>query len=188
MIIMVTGATHTGKTVMTKRMLRKCSYALISLDTLKMGLIRSETTDLTPEDDDKLTEFLWPIVKEMIKTVVENEQDMIVEGCYIPFDWRKDLEEKYASQVKFICLAMSDEFIDKHFEDIKSNSDVAEKRLENDITIEGLKADNKKTIEGFKASGEEVIIIEDDYEKTIDGILESLGLLEEERAPRNSNH
>ena len=187
MIIMVTGATHTGKTLMTKRMLRKCSYALISMDTLKMGLIRSNNTDLTPMDDDLLTEYLWPIVKEMIKTSVENEQDMIVEGCYVPFEWRKELEEKYTSQVKFVCLAMTDEFIDKHFEDIKKHSTVAEKRLDDDITVEGLKADNKKVIEGFKASGEEVTLIEDDYEKTIDDILRSLDLLEE-RTPGDSNY
>ena len=48
-----------------------------------MGLIRSGITDLTPEDDDELTDYLWPIVREIIKTAVENEQNLIVEGCYI---------------------------------------------------------------------------------------------------------
>ena len=41
-----------------------------------MGLIRSGNTKLTPEDDDKLTTYLWPIVREMIKTAIENFEDM----------------------------------------------------------------------------------------------------------------
>lgn len=49
-----------------------------------MGLIRSGNTDFTPCDDDKdLTSYLWPIVSEMIKTAIENKQNLIVEGCYI---------------------------------------------------------------------------------------------------------
>lgn len=40
-----------------------------------MGLIRSGQTDLTPEDDRALEEYLWPIVREMVKTAIENNQD-----------------------------------------------------------------------------------------------------------------
>ena len=46
-----------------------------------MGLIRSGNTVLTPEDDDALTDYLWPIVREIIKTAIENKQNLIVEGC-----------------------------------------------------------------------------------------------------------
>ena len=52
-----------------------------------MGLIRSGNTNLTPErDDNDLIAYLWPIVREIIKTNIENKQNLIVEGCYIPFD------------------------------------------------------------------------------------------------------
>ena len=88
MVIMITGASHVGKTILAQRMLEKTKYPYFSIDHLKMGLIRSGNTDLTPEDDDELTDYLWPIVREIIKTAVENEQNLIVEGCYIPFDWR----------------------------------------------------------------------------------------------------
>ena len=54
-----------------------------------MGLIRSGNTHLTPMDDEELTLYLWPILREMIKTVIENRQNLIIEGCYIPFDWRQ---------------------------------------------------------------------------------------------------
>ena len=38
--------------------------------------------------------YLWPIVREMIKTAIENNQNLIVEGCYIPLDWRQDFDEQ----------------------------------------------------------------------------------------------
>lgn len=85
MIILITGASHTGKTLLAQKMLEKYHYPYLSIDHLKMGLIRSGNTNLTPEDDDDLTTYLWPIVREMIKTAIENKQNLIVEGCYIPF-------------------------------------------------------------------------------------------------------
>ena len=87
MVILITGASHTGKTLLAQKMLEKYKCPYLSIDHLKMGMIRSGNTELTPEDDDALTEYLWPIVREMIKTAVENKQNLVVEGCYIPFDW-----------------------------------------------------------------------------------------------------
>ncbi len=104
MIILITGASHTGKTVLAQRMLEKYKYPYLSIDHLKMGLIRSGNTDLTPEDDEDLVGYLWPIVREMIKTAIENRQNLIVEGCYIPFNWRQDFDEQYLQSIRFICL------------------------------------------------------------------------------------
>ena len=94
MIVLITGASHTGKTVLAQKLLEKYKYPYLSIDHLKMGLIRSGNAELTPMDDAKLTEYLWPIVREMIKTAIENKQNLIIEGCYIPFDWQKDFDSK----------------------------------------------------------------------------------------------
>ena len=89
MIVLITGASHTGKTVLAQKLLEKYKYPYLSIDHLKMGLIRSGNTELTPmSDDNDLTAYLWPIVREMTKTAIENKQNLIVEGCYIPFDWQ----------------------------------------------------------------------------------------------------
>ena len=92
MIILIAGASHTGKTALSQKLLEKYKYPYFSIDHLKMGLIRSGNTELTPMDDNELTEYLWPIVREMIKTAIENNQSLIVEGGYIPFDWQRDFE------------------------------------------------------------------------------------------------
>ena len=74
MIVLITGASHTGKTVLAQRLLEKYKYPYFSIDHLKMGLIRSGTTKLTPMDDNELTEYLWPIVCEMIKLLLKTSR------------------------------------------------------------------------------------------------------------------
>ena len=83
-----------------------------------MGLIRSKNTTLTVEDDEELTQYLWKIIKEMIKTNIENKQNIIIEGCYIPFDWKKDFEEEYVKEIQYICLIMTEEYIKNNYQDI----------------------------------------------------------------------
>ena len=174
MIILITGASHTGKTLLAQRMLEKYKYPYLSIDHLKMGLIRSGNTSLTPEDDENLTVYLWPIIREMIKTAIENRQNFIVEGCYIPFDWRKDFEEQYLQSIRFVCLAMSDSFIDAHFDEIRNHASDIESRLyDTNNTINSLKADNHYYIEGFAKNGEHVTLIDTDYDAAIIDVIKN---------------
>ena len=116
MIILITGASHTGKTALAQKLLEKYRYPYLSLDHLKMGLIRSGNTELTPmSGDGELTDYLWPITREMIKTAVENNQNLIVEGCYIPFDWAKSFDKEYLDNIRYLCLVMRENYIRKHF-------------------------------------------------------------------------
>ena len=171
MIIMITGASHTGKTFLAQRLLEKYRYPYLSIDHLKMGLIRSGNTSLTPEDDDALIDYLWPIIREMIKTAIENGQHLIVEGCYIPFDWRNDFDERYLSSIQFICLAMTDNYIETRFDEIKSHSSDIESRLNDDCSIDSLKEDNRRYVEGFQRAGEQVVLIDGDYNKAIGALV-----------------
>ena len=111
MVIIITGPTHVGKTMLAQKLLEKLHYPYLSIDHLKMGLIRSGNTNLTPLDDEQLSNYLWPIVREMIKTAIENKQNLIVEGCYIPFNYRDSFDNDYLTHIKFICLAMSSDYI-----------------------------------------------------------------------------
>ena len=172
MVILITGASHTGKTLLAQRMLEAYQIPYFSIDHLKMGLIRSGNTDLTPEDDGELTAYLWPIVREMIKTAIENRQNLIVEGCYIPFDWRQDFDERYQQSIRFICLAMSDAYIDSHFEEIKHHGSDIEARLDDSCrTVDEIKRDNRAIIDGYRKTGETITLIEKDYGLVMDGLL-----------------
>lgn len=173
MIILITGASHTGKTLLAQKMLEEYSCPYLSIDHLKMGLIRSVNTGLTPEDDKALTEYLWPIVREIVKTAIENRQNLIVEGCYIPFNWRRDFDDRYLPSIRFICLAMSERYIENHFGEIIGHESEIEDRLINaDCTMDSLKADNKSIINGFQHAGEQIVLIDFDYEQTIKDLLD----------------
>ena len=170
MIILITGASHTGKTALAQKLLEKYGYPYLSIDHLKMGLIRSGNTALTPMSDDQdLTAYLWPIVREMIKTAIENKQNLIVEGCYIPFDWQKDFESEYLKAIKYYCLIMSEGYIRRHFTDIKKYANAVENRLDDDwCTMESVLADNAEMLSLAQKYSVNYILIEDKYEINID--------------------
>ncbi len=169
MVILLTGASHTGKTLLSQRLLEKYKYPCLSIDHLKMGLIRSGNTSLTPEDDDALTEYLWPIVREMVKTAIENRQNLIVEGCYIPFRWREDLSEEYLKEIRYVCLVMSEKYIKGHFSDIKAYANTIEQRLDDTAcTMESVLAENARYLEQCEKHGCAYILIDDGYPSDFD--------------------
>ncbi|MBP3657105.1 MAG: AAA family ATPase [Clostridia bacterium] len=170
MIILIAGASHTGKTALAQKLLEKHKYPYLSIDHLKMGLIRSGNTELTATSNDvDLTAYLWPIVREMVKTAVENRQNLIVEGCYIPFDWQKDFDAGYLEHIRYYCLVMSEEYIKKHFSDIKKYANTIESRLDDEwCTMKSVLEDNAKMLRLAKKHNVNYILIEDRYEISID--------------------
>ncbi len=163
MVVLLTGATHTGKTVLAQRLLDAYHYPYLSIDHLKMGLIRSGHTSLTPADDRELTAFLWPIVSEIIKTAIENKQDLVVEGVYIPFDWRDSFDQVYLSQIYYICLVMSAEYINVRFADILRFASVIEDRRDDLCDKNELLKENAYMLEQCKRYGLPYILIENEY-------------------------
>ncbi len=170
MIILIAGASHTGKTALAQKLLEKYKFPYLSIDHLKMGLIRSGNTELTPMSDDKdLTAYLWPIVREMIKTAIENRQNLVIEGCYIPFDWQKDFNSEYLENMKYYCLVMSEGYIRSHFADIKEYANTIENRLDDEwCTMESVLKDNAEILNYAQKYKVNYILIEDKYEINID--------------------
>lgn len=144
MVVLITGASHTGKTVLAQKLLETYGYPYFSLDHLKMGLIRSGYVTMTPFDDDAMTAYLWPVVREMIKTVIENEQNLIIEGGYIPL--------------------MTERYIRNHFDDIKKHACDVEHRTEDVWSLEDALEDNERFLLAAKAHHLPCVLIDDDYE------------------------
>lgn len=168
MIILIAGASHTGKTLLAQKLMEKHNIPYLSIDHLKMGLIRSGQTALTPMDDAALTEYLWPIVREMIKTAIENQQSLIVEGCYIPAVWEKDFIPEYLREIKFLCLVMTKNYIEHHFEAIAANANAIEARLCDDCDQERLFEDNERNLQWCTAHDYPYILIDDSYNVELD--------------------
>ncbi len=169
MIILISGSTHAGKTNLAQKLLENCHYPYLSIDHLKMGLIRSRNTTLTPYDDNELVPYLWNIVREIIKTAIENNQNLIIEGCYIPFDWHNDFDYEYLKHIKYFCLIMTKEYIETHFSDVLKFSSVIEKRGDDDLSAEYLIDENQKNLSMCRKYGHTYILIDKEY--SIDNIV-----------------
>ena len=169
MIVLITGASHTGKTALAQKLLVRYKYPYFSIDHLKMGLIRSGYIKLTPENDRELTDYMWPIIREMIKTAIENRQNLIIEGGYIPFDWEKEFAQEYLDHIRYYCLVMSESYIKNHFADIKKYASTIENRLDDDwCTMEYVLEDNARFLALAKKHHANTVLIDDSYEISID--------------------
>ena len=169
MIILISGASHTGKTCLAQRLMERFHYPYLSIDHLKMGLIRSGQTALTPMDDEKLTDYLWPILREIVKTAIENNQNLIVEGCYIPFNWKRDFEGEYLRHIHYRCLLMSRRYIENHFEDIRNYGNAIEQRLDDSgLSKEALIRENERNLRLCQENGCAYILLDDRYEVNLE--------------------
>ena len=168
MIYLISGTSHTGKTILAHRLLEEKHWPYLSLDHLKMGLIRSGATDLTVFDDDKLTGYLWPIAREMVKTAIENRQNLIIEGCYIPHSWAADFDENYRPHIRAVWLIMTENYIRNHFNAIVAHASDLEQRLDDTgLSAEELIADNLRNLELCRQYGCDFILIDNTYEVNI---------------------
>ena len=164
MIYLIAGGTHTGKTHLAQQLLEKYHFPYLSIDHLKMGLIRSGQTSLTPADDAKLTAYLWPIVREIVKTAIENRQNLIVEGCYIPFTWQEDFSLEYLRDIRFFCLILSEGYIRAHFDAIRDYANTIEQRTDDSaLSPTDLIQENAETLAACQKYGLDHLLVTDAY-------------------------
>ena len=171
MIWLITGATHTGKTVLAQRLLEKKHVPYLCLDHLKMGLIRAGLVRVTPTDDLAcITAAVWPAAREMIRTCMENGQNLVVEGCYVPPDWKADFSKEQQKEMRCICLALSEGYIRENMLQIAAHACDAERRMDDDVQAEALVRENTY----FASSFEEVYTITEDYAREMDALWRKL--------------
>jgi 2-phosphoglycerate kinase len=117
MIILISGNSCTGKTLMSQKLLEKYHIPYFSIDHLKMGLYRGSTCcGFTPLDStEHIGEKLWPIIKGIIMTNIENNQNIIIEGCYILPHYIKDFEAAYSEKMISVFLGFSQNYIEESF-------------------------------------------------------------------------
>ena len=169
MIVLITGASHAGKTVLAQKILGRYHYPYLSMDLLKMGFIRSHYIHATPEDDDALQEYMWPVIREIIKTAIENRQNLVIEGSYIPFGWEESFSVEYLREIRYYCLIMSGRYIENHFLDIQAHACDVEKRVDDTwCTMEVLVEENARYLDMCEKYQYPFILVDDDYEVEVD--------------------
>lgn len=169
MIYLIAGPSHTGKTLLAQKLLERHHIPYISLDHLKMGLIRSGTIALSPTQDEALTAVLWPIAREMVRTALENRQSLILEGCYIPYRWQQDFSPEERAEIRYLCLVMSRDYLLQHFARVRQYANVVEHRLDDsDFTLDAALADNAEALHQCRLHGLPYLLIDNEYPREID--------------------
>ncbi|AHV96976.1 hypothetical protein [Paenibacillus sabinae] len=130
MIILLSGNSCTGKTLMSQRLLEKYHIPYLSIDHLKMGLFRGDRNcGFTPLDSTEvISEKLWPIIKGIILTSIENEQNLIIEGCYLLPQYVKEIENAYNGNIITVFLGFSTKYINENFINITKFRNAIENR------------------------------------------------------------
>ena len=172
MIILIGGSSHVGKTLISQKLIEKYHFPCTSLDHLKMGFIRTGKTELTVEDDYQMRYWLWPFAAEMIKTAIENNQNMILEGCYIPVEWKESFSEEYLTQIRCVYIVMSENYLRKNFHLLSDYANVIEKRLDDELDLKSLITCSKEFKEGCIQHN--IPYIEIDKEYKLDEILKRI--------------
>lgn len=110
MIYFIGGASRAGKTYLAKRLMVRLGIPVLELDYLKMGLANGLPEYGVHPLKDELTvgRLLWPIVSGMITAMVENEDDYIIEGCYILPEYAARTRKQYGSGIRSCFLGYAD--------------------------------------------------------------------------------
>jgi putative acetyltransferase len=168
MVILIGGVGCVGKTLLAQKLLEMYKIPYFSIDHLKMGIYRSDAEcGFTPESPDELiTEKLWPIIKGIIMTNIENNQNIIIEGVYFPKSI-SELDKEYLEKIIFFNIGFSEEYIGKNlFEKIMKKRNIIEKRGYNfEETIEKYVLENKIKKELSIKNGIKYFEIEGNYDK-----------------------
>ncbi|MCH5287740.1 MAG: adenylate kinase [Christensenellaceae bacterium] len=165
MILLIAGTSHTGKTLLAQRLMERHHWPYLSIDHLKMGLIRSGMLPMSPCNDDALTPVLWPVLREIIKTAVENSQNLIIEGCYVPFDWQDSFDGDYLPHIRALWLIMTRAYIEEHFGDIRQHASDIESRGEDEgLTADWLIRDNERNLAECQRHGCPYLLIDGTYQ------------------------
>ena len=168
MVILIGGVSCTGKTVMAQKLLEKYKIPYLSIDHVKMGLIRgNKYCDFSATDgDDVLTNKLWPLVKGIIMTNIENGQHIIIEGCYLPPEHLRNFGPEYLEQIIALYIGFSNNYLEKNFISgiIEHRSEIEQKECDNYMNRDNFIKLHKQLKELCRENNAKFFEINDDYE------------------------
>lgn len=171
MIILISAVGSTGKTLMAQTLLEKHHIPYLSIDHLKMGLYRGvKNCGFTPLDSTEVIgDKLWPILKGIIMTNIENEQHLIIEGCYILPHYLKDLDIHYSEKIIPVFLGFSADYMKENFETsiVKHRNAIETRNFPEERTIKELIKEHKEFKAQCLQAGVTYFEIENDYDKEI---------------------
>jgi 2-phosphoglycerate kinase len=187
-VILIGGTSGSGKTKLANTLMISLGIPYISVDHLMMGIYRSNSdcgfTPMSPVF--VINRHLWPMVREMIKTNIENNHSIIFEGFQILPQNIRDFEGEYTSAVLSFFLAFSPEYIKTRYEDINKHRSAIESRSDIDER-DTLTRNNIELIDNCTAASANCCIIESHYEEEIRKIAQKISSAFDVNLPHQAN-
>lgn len=167
MIILIGGAGCTGKTMLAQRLMERYQIPYMSADHVKMGLVRGwENCPFTPCDgDETIARYLWTVLEGVVRTNVENEQHLILEGCYIPPEHAVALEKEFPGIVFAVYPVFSREYVMRAYKDgiVAHRSDLEKRGYDEERTPEEIAREHECVCEACRKAGARCVEIDDDH-------------------------
>jgi len=174
MVILISGASCTGKTNLAKKVMEHHNVNYYSIDHLKMGLYRGNPNcGFTPTDSNEhVGRILWPVLRGIIMTAVENKQDLIVEGAYIFPEYLIDMDSLYLDEIHPVFICFSKEYVEHNYESgiIKYRHVAEERAYEEDWAPEVFIKDHELLRGKCEKLGTKCFQIKSDYELEMETI------------------
>jgi|SRR5690625_1456384 len=171
MIILISGVSGIGKTLMAQKLLEKYKIPYLSMDHLKMGLYRGkEDCGFTPLDrTEVIGDKLWPILKGIMMTNIENDQHLIIEGCYIQPHYLKEFETNYSKKMIPVFFGFSRNYIQENFTSkiIKYRNKMERRSTPEERTITELMEEHKEFKAKCADAGIRYFEVKHDYDNEI---------------------
>ena len=174
MVILIGGNSRTGKTLMAQKLMERYAISYMSVDHIKMGLYRGlGDSKYHPEQNYTiLAETLWPIIKGIIMTAIENEQHLILEGCYILPHMISDFDGDYLKDIFSVYIGFSENYIRRYYDSkiINFQSVIEYRDKDKLIPMEDQIIRHKEFANMCYSEDVSYFQIDDDYEREIDSV------------------
>ena len=102
MLYLLGGSPRAGKSTIGRKFTSETGIPYFGLDYLKMGIARGwPESGVDPNGGDlKIAKKIWPVVKGMAMTLVEEGEDCLLEGTYLLPEYVVELQQMYKDKIR----------------------------------------------------------------------------------------
>ncbi|MGO0713955.1 adenylate kinase [Bacillus subtilis] len=128
MLYIIGGASRSGKTTVAKRILEETKISYFSLDYLMMGIAEGapELAVNPTEEDIKTAKRMWKIIDPLMRAMIENKIDYVIEGVQLVPSYLSKFEQDYLGKVKLCFIGKAEIDVQNSIDEIKFYSSKTE--------------------------------------------------------------
>jgi 2-phosphoglycerate kinase len=115
LLYIIGGAARAGKTIIAQEFLERSQVPFLSLDLLKMSLVKGmPEAGIDPQESSRrLAIRLWPVVRGLASTILENARDYLIEGDMILPSQVREISADFPGQIRSCFVGFGDESVSK---------------------------------------------------------------------------